>query len=365
MTRFILVCILVTIGPCALDAQPSCQSLASQTVRIQRGTAQGAGVVLRSDGQTAWIATAKHVIDGQGNIQVQFAGGARSFLATLEYPRRDSLGTLDVAVLKVSSTIVSFPKLPAAVLRSSGIQSGERVSYVGHPMGVNWQCYLNKDVITRLSYREDDRLFLFSNPTVREGLSGGPVFDQQGSLIGLITSESSTKDSVAVRISSVLRIMTDEMRVDLGQPEPRRTSAGEATDAGESKTSRSAPLKVVDTVKFEWYGEYTYDLYKCQHEREMIVCLYKLTRLRDGSGDYKYDSSDYLFTSKLIDNFNIEHKQLRGYFLNGRGQRQQTANLAKDDSIWVVQEFDGASPDIKTARIVITGRSVQLRGPVL
>src|SRR5258706_2730901 len=115
-------------------------------------------------------------------------------------------------------------------------------------MGVNWQCYLNKDVITRLSYREDDRLFLFSNPTVREGLSGGPVFDQQGSLIGLISSESSTKDSVAVRISSVLRIMTDEMRVDLGQSEPHRTAAGDTTDAGQETASQLASVRVVDTA---------------------------------------------------------------------------------------------------------------------
>src|SRR5258706_1732892 len=68
MIQSTLVCVLAAIGSCALDAQTSCQALASQTVRIQRGTSQGAGVVLRSDGQTAWITTAKHVIDGQGNI---------------------------------------------------------------------------------------------------------------------------------------------------------------------------------------------------------------------------------------------------------------------------------------------------------
>jgi len=86
--------------------------------------------------------------------------------------------------------------------------------------------------------------------------------------------------------------------------------------------------------------------------------------LSDGNGDYKYDSENEFFRSKLVDNFNIEHKQLRGYFLNGRGQRQQTANLAKDDDVWVVQEFEGGSQGIKTVRIVITVAGIQLRGPM-
>jgi hypothetical protein len=65
---------------------------------------------------------------------------------------------------------------------------------------------------------------------------------------------------------------------------------------------------------------------------------------------------------RVIDNFHVEHRSVRAYYINRRGQQQQKVNLTTDDSIWFIVEFEDGSKDITTARITSDG--VHFSGPV-
>ena len=91
-------------------------------------------------------------------------------------------------------------------------------------------------------------------------------------------------------------------------------------------------------------------LHTCVIKREFIVCDLVLTADQDGPPDYKYGPP--LSSTKLVDNFRIDHAQVRGAFINGRGEPQDTVTLGKDDWVWVVQEFGGRLDGVTSARLV-------------
>jgi hypothetical protein len=63
--------------------------------------------------------------------------------------------------------------------------------------------------------------------------------------------------------------------------------------------------------------------------------------------------------TKLVDNFRVDHPLVRGYFVNGLGQRRETVTLGKDDWIWEVQEFAGPTKEITSVRVVFLGQGNQ------
>jgi len=103
----------------------------------------------------------------------------------------------------------------------------------------------------------------------------------------------------------------------------------------------SPDAAVVDS-SFNW-GGYSLGLNACVNKGETIECSFVFTIDNDTDRDWVYKVSDYWFkSSKLVDNFEIEHAQIRGYFENGRCESQETVNLTKGDKVWIVQEFGGA-----------------------
>ncbi len=219
------VCLLLVASP--VHPQSPCAVLEAVTVKIQ-GAETGAGILLQSDGKTAWIATAKHLVPRASRISVLFSKNSSAPVpATLEL----ELAGLDAAVIKAVSARGDLPKSTVHV-RTEEIQKGERVSFVGHPAGQDWQCYLGKDVISRLTYEQDDRLFLFSDPIAQKGTSGGPVFDQLGNVIGLITRHSPLGNTVAMRIGPITRVMSDELNVAISSQGTQSAQANAACNQG-------------------------------------------------------------------------------------------------------------------------------------
>jgi hypothetical protein len=87
-----------------------------------------------------------------------------------------------------------------------------------------------------------------------------------------------------------------------------------------------------------------------------------MTNLESSAGR-DYNTVAVLGYPRLIDNFHIEHKPSRSFYLNGRGQQQDVVNLAQNEKTWFVVEFEGGAPDIKSVR-VIADDNQQFSGPV-
>jgi hypothetical protein len=112
----------------------------------------------------------------------------------------------DIAFLKVTATVRPTPP-PPLPLRPTPPVFGERVSYAGHPYDLWWQCYPPKETISRLNYSDNPDLLLFTDPVPQHGLSGGPLSDEAGNLLGIIYGHTVGSNSVAIRISVVLSLL--------------------------------------------------------------------------------------------------------------------------------------------------------------
>jgi hypothetical protein len=198
---------LLIVWPTAAVGQNACDTLRPLTVRIDAGGPIGAGVIIAGDSKRLWIGTSGHVVQNAENIRIFFWDAPRtSVSARLEYRRRiEENEEDDVAFLTVPPSGPTPPPLP---LRNDPIEEGEIVNYVGHPGELEWQCYPGNQRVSRRDYGPNKELFLFTNPAgeALHGLSGGPVSDVAGNLLGIIFGQISGNAS-AVKISLVLSLL--------------------------------------------------------------------------------------------------------------------------------------------------------------
>jgi hypothetical protein len=120
---------------------------------------------------------------------------------------------------------------------------------------------------------------------------------------------------------------------------------------------------IVDTAKSPNQQD-DYGLYGCAGSGKEVTCYVVVTRSSPGQGEYtlQQQSTENI---KLIDNFHVEHRLRRAYFVDGLGGHQQAINLSTGESIWLFLEFDPGPRVPSSARIVFSPYSMsQLRGPV-
>jgi S1-C subfamily serine protease len=143
----------------------------------ERGT--GAGVVISSEGS---VLTALHVVEGASSVQVTFSDGTES-TATVQEEDASS----DIAVL----TPHRLPQVVVPAVMGGGVQVGDPVFALGHPLGLVHS--LSAGVVSAL-----DRSIRVKNDQTLEGLiqfdaavnpgnSGGPLLNKAGQVVGIVT----------------------------------------------------------------------------------------------------------------------------------------------------------------------------------
>lgn len=139
----------------------------------------GAGMLLHANAGGYLFATARHVIgtdnwniSGNPRVMISLASGIWSSADVIARHK-----TLDLALVW----------LPRHLGEASFVQpiveprEGENVFVIGHPEGLKFT--LSTGIISRL----DGNVLQMSAP-VSPGNSGGPVYDPQGNLVGIVTS---------------------------------------------------------------------------------------------------------------------------------------------------------------------------------
>ncbi|MCB0495807.1 MAG: trypsin-like peptidase domain-containing protein [Cyclobacteriaceae bacterium] len=153
----------------------------------------GSGVVISEDGK---VMTANHVISGAENIVVEFLDGEK-VPANVVTADKGS----DVALLK----LVWIPKSMevAKMGNSDQVQIGDPIIVIGAPYGLSHS--LSKGII---SGRHSDsefsegftrNEFFQTDASINHGNSGGPMFNMNGEVIGLVSfilSESGGFDGI-------------------------------------------------------------------------------------------------------------------------------------------------------------------------
>ena len=182
----------------------------------------GSGIILTKNGH---IATNHHVIDGANYIEVEFKykGEIKSFSA--EVLRSDPVN--DLAIIKINDS--SFSGLSSILynFKIRGSQIGEYVFALGYPKALTM---MGSDIkftdgrISSLNGAMGDVTNYQTSVPIQPGNSGGPLFDENGNLIGInvakIVAEDVENVSYSVKTLYLLTLI-DALPSEINLPSSR------------------------------------------------------------------------------------------------------------------------------------------------
>jgi S1-C subfamily serine protease len=151
-----------------------------------RSAGLGTGVVVNDQGA---ILTSLHVVEGVTVIRAQFVDGTEA-VATIAAREPAS----DIAVLQTDR----LPEVLVPAVLGGGVQIGEPVFAVGHPLGLVGS--LSAGVVSGLNrsvpISEDRTLegLIQFDASVNPGNSGGPLLDRAGRVVGIVTALANPAD---------------------------------------------------------------------------------------------------------------------------------------------------------------------------
>lgn len=144
----------------------------------------GSGVIVDKDGL---VLTAKHVLEDANEVEVYMSNGKTYKGIDWSVDPNNDIGILHIAPL-IDLPISEF---------ANSVQVGEQVFTIGSPYG-----YFNSvsvgiiSAINRQSPYLDGGLYLQVDMAVNYGNSGGPVFNMNGKIIGIVVAKVPYSDGV-------------------------------------------------------------------------------------------------------------------------------------------------------------------------
>ncbi|HEY6306581.1 MAG TPA: serine protease [Candidatus Angelobacter sp.] len=145
----------------------------------------GAALILQADEHGYLLATARHVADGEdwrgrtGAQKVMVSDGMNGWAAAAIAGRHKRL---DVALLWLERKF-GDAQFRQPVSTYTSVQAGEKIYVIGHPEGLNFS--ISNGIVSRTPGND---VLQISAP-VSPGNSGGPVYDEYGNLLGVVTSK--------------------------------------------------------------------------------------------------------------------------------------------------------------------------------
>ena len=166
------------------------------------GAGIGSGVVVNLAGD---ILTSLHVVGDATGIRVTFADGTRS---SAEIVSEDP--AIDIAVLRASTPPTEIA--PAILGDPNGVREGSEAYAMGSPFGLTSS--MSAGVISGLdrTFRLEDtdtvlRGLIQIDAAVNPGISGGPLLDREGHVIGILAALlNPTGDEVFVGVGLAVPI---------------------------------------------------------------------------------------------------------------------------------------------------------------
>lgn len=170
----------------------------SQNIEPQPSRWSGSGFALNN----GYIVTNYHVIEDAKTINIKGIKG--NFNTTFEAEIIASDRINDLALLKIKDNrFTSFGTIPYKV-KTTTSEVGEDIFVLGYPLTSTMgdEIKLTTGVISsKTGFQGDVSLYQISAP-VQPGNSGGPLFDNKGNLIGVVSSKHSGAENVGYAIKA-------------------------------------------------------------------------------------------------------------------------------------------------------------------
>ncbi len=184
----------------------------------------GSGVIFDQQGNSAYIVTNFHVIEGADDITVRVKNSTSYSDYTAEYIAGDKAG--DLAVVKINGSGETFSTVVFG--NSDKLIVGEEVVAIGNPLGSLGGTVTN-GIISALDREitvEDNVMTLLqTNAAINPGNSGGGLFNMAGELVGIVNAKQSSTGieglGFAIPANKVVSDITDIL--ELGYVSGRST----------------------------------------------------------------------------------------------------------------------------------------------
>lgn len=165
---------------------------------ISKGPKSGTGFLLSESGL---VVTNHHVIDKANKIVLKGINGDYTTTYTARIVVDDEKN--DLAILQLENKTIKFEPIPYTI-RSKGADTGEEIYVLGYPMitAMGVEVKLTTGVISaKTGYQGDITSYQVSAP-VQGGNSGGPLFDKQGNLTGVVNAKIQGAEGVTYAIKT-------------------------------------------------------------------------------------------------------------------------------------------------------------------
>jgi len=140
----------------------------------------GTGVIISNDGQ---ILTASHVVQTADNLQIKLVDG-RAFKATTI----STVPFADLALVKLDNPPPDL--IPSELGNSEKTEVGDPVFVIGTPYGIEHTLtagYISGKREMGQAPLGGELVFLQTDAAINKGNSGGPIFNFEGKLIGIVS----------------------------------------------------------------------------------------------------------------------------------------------------------------------------------
>lgn len=166
-----------------MDTRELARRYQDAVVLILQDQGSGSGFLVSNDGL---VATCAHVLPAPGQpVQVQLRDPGKNQPVTLEAKVVARDDRQDLALLKVECRFAT----PYVRCDAQNPQMGEEVSVIGNP-GMGAQVLtktMTTGIISNPARSLEGQVFLQTSAAVNPGCSGGPLFNSQGNVIGMVT----------------------------------------------------------------------------------------------------------------------------------------------------------------------------------
>lgn len=156
------------------------QYLMKGVVTVKHDEGHGSAFLISKDG---YLLTNYHVIKNKKTVNVQFS---ESLTLTADVIRGDD--RYDVALLKINGSGFT----PLEILNSDSALAGEDVFAIGTPEDVSLGQSVTKGVLSG-KRKIAEKIYLQTDVTINSGNSGGPLLNEDGKVIGIVSMKLTGK----------------------------------------------------------------------------------------------------------------------------------------------------------------------------
>jgi alpha-tubulin suppressor-like RCC1 family protein/tetratricopeptide (TPR) repeat protein len=230
----------------------------------------GAGVLFFAGVDRAYVVTAYHLIRPEQklplSIKVTFWPKPRQpFEANVTGDWDRSLDLIILRVDGIGRLGMDLFSMPFGQVRRDPLEKGEALYHLGNPGGRTWGSNVTPD-----HFLEDrGRIAYFESSSIRPGVSGGALLDEQRKFIGMVRADESGEGEAVPWDTIEGRLRDWGYPVYLGFPPPAPPFASTAVlgdlDYGvtpghavyswpESDSNPGGSMTQIDGLKFDWIG---------------------------------------------------------------------------------------------------------------